>query len=153
MRKPQVCHSSEACLSPTCSQGPGQGMWHPGPQDPHWKGRCQDKGRPPVPVGGATWVTAPMVTWVREHGSTCPCTIWEPGLRMQDLLGPGAPHSGSCLPWGQMGDSWSFPAPAACVTQGCYPGPRSITCCEQGLSSSQVGAPVLGAAPASASPS
>ena len=54
---------------------------------------------------------------------------------------------------GGMGDSWSFPAPTACVTQGCHPGPRSITRCEQGLSSGQAGALVPGAAPASASPS
>ena len=66
---------------------------------------------------------------------------------MQGLSGPGAPHSGSCLPWGQMGDSWSFPAPTACVTQGCHPGPRSIARCEQGLSSSQVGG--LGLSPQS----
>lgn len=48
-------------------------------------------------------MTAPAVTWGKEHRPTCPCTIWEPGLGVQDLLGPGALMVGVAFPRGRWG--------------------------------------------------
>ena len=130
-RKPQACHSSEACLSPTCSPGVGGGAWPPGQlgrgwgclpqQDPHLKGGRRVKGRLTVSVGGV-YLGDNSHRGVGQ-GSSCTSpfahTTWEPGLGMQGSLGCWSPSRwGTAFPGGRRGIPGPSQRPLLHVTQG-----------------------------------